>query len=35
VWDLTSGAELARMPHDVSVTKVALSPDGKYLATSK
>jgi WD40 repeat protein len=32
-WDLTAGAELARLPHDAGVLAVAVSPNGRYVAT--
>ena len=34
VWDVTSGQEIARMPHKDILWAVAFSPDGKYLATA-
>jgi WD40 repeat protein len=33
VWDVASGRELARIPHDEGVLDAAFSPDGKYIAS--
>src|SRR5439155_707592 len=33
VWEVSSGREVARLPHVSSVNAAAFSPDGKYLAT--
>ncbi|MBR8839701.1 MAG: caspase family protein [Stigonema ocellatum SAG 48.90 = DSM 106950] len=34
VWEVSSGKEIIRLPHDDQVTDVAFSPDGKYVATA-
>ena len=34
VWDVASGAELARLVHNASVVALAFSPDGTRLATA-
>jgi serine/threonine protein kinase len=34
LWDLESGSELRRFEHATSVNGLALSPDGRYLATA-
>jgi WD40 repeat protein len=33
-WDLAAGAEWARLPHDAGVIAVAVSPNGRYVATT-
>src|SRR6266496_3248733 len=34
VWETSSGKQIARFTHDESVSAIAFSPDGKYLATA-
>jgi WD40 repeat protein len=34
VWEVNSGREVARVAHENTVTSAAMSPDGRYLATS-
>jgi WD40 repeat protein len=33
IWELATGREVARIPHERPVSVVAFSPDGRWLAT--
>jgi WD40 repeat protein len=33
VWEIATGKEVTHMPHDISITALAFSPDEKYMAS--